>query len=142
MGKLIKDVRANGLPSIVPLKSLLEDAAFQESKAALPVAVGRDTEGRPRVIDLAEAPHILMAGATKQGKTEAVHSLILSLLCSRTPEDVRFALIDPKGYELKAYKSLSSNYMLAASDAANEKVITTPAGAETLLRELLSLIHI
>ena len=98
-------------PSLVPLKSLLEDDAFLESKAALPVAVGCDTEGRPCVINLAEAPHILMAGATKQGKTTAVHSLILSLLRSRTPDEVKFVFIDPKGCELKAYKSLSSNYI-------------------------------
>ena len=127
---------ANEHPSILPLKPLLDSDEFKNSDAALPVAVDRDTEGRPCVIDLAEAPHILMAGATKQGKTTAVHSLILSLLHSRTPEEVRFALIDPKGCELKAYKSLISNHILAASDAVNEKVITTPAGAETLLREL------
>jgi DNA segregation ATPase FtsK/SpoIIIE-like protein len=116
---------ANEHPSIVPLKPLLDSDEFKNSEASLPVAVGRDTEGRPCIIDLAEAPHILMAGATKQGKTTAVHSLILSLLRSRMPEEVRFAFIDPKGCELKAYKSLSSNYILAASDAANEKVITT-----------------
>ncbi len=95
---------ANEHPSVVPLKSLLEDAAFRESKAALPVAVGRDTEGKPCVVDLAKAPHILMAGETKQGKTTAVHSLILSLLYSRTPEDVKFVFIDPKGCELKVYR--------------------------------------
>ncbi len=123
-------------PSIVPLKPLLDSDEFKNSEAALPVAAGCDTEGRPCIIDLAEAPHILMAGATKQGRTTAEHSLILSLLCSRTPDEVQFAFIDPKGCELKAYKSLSSNYILAASDAANEIVITTPADAETLLREL------
>ena len=127
---------ANEHPSIVPLKPLLGSDEFKNSDAALPVAAGCDTEGRPCIIDLAEAPHILMAGATKQGKTTAVHSLILSLLRSRMPEEVRFALIDPKGCELKAYKSLSSNYILAASDAANGIVITTLADAETLLREL------
>ena len=136
MEEMIKDVRANGLPSIVPLKPLLDSDEFKNSDAALPVAVGRDTEGRPCVIDLAEAPHILMAGATKQGKTMAVHSLILSLLYSHTPEEVKFVFIDPKGCELKAYKSLGSNYILAASDAANEKIITAPASAETLLRAL------
>ena len=136
MEEMIKDVRANGLPSIVPLKPLLDSDEFKNSDAALPVAVGRDTEGRPCVIDLAVAPHILMAGATKQGKTTVVHSLILSLLYSHTPEEVKFVFIDPKGCELKAYKSLGSNYILAASDAANEKIITAPASAETLLRAL------
>ncbi len=126
----------NRYPSIVPLKSLLDDAAFRECEAALPVAVGRDAQGIPKIIDLAWAPHILMAGATQQGKTTAVHSLILSLLRSRTSDEVRFVFIDPKGCELKAYKSLSSKHILTASDAPNEKVITTPARAETLLREL------
>ncbi len=99
-------------PSSVPLPVLLDCDEFLNSQAVLPVAVGRDTEGKPKIIDLAEAPHILMAGATKQGKTTAVHSLILSLLRSRTSDELRFAFINPKGFELKAYKSLSSNYIL------------------------------
>ncbi len=59
-------------------------------------------------MDLARAPHILMAGATKQGKTTAVNSLILSLLYSRTPDEVKFVLIDPKDFDLKVYKSLDA----------------------------------
>ena len=127
---------ANEHPSVVPLKSLLEDAAFRESKAALPVAVGRDTEGKPCVVDLAKAPHILMAGETKQGKTTAVHSLILSLLYSRTPEDVKFVFIDPKDYELKVYRTLNEEYIAALPDVEKKTVLTTAEDAEKVLHSL------
>ena len=127
---------ANEHPSVVPLKSLLEDAAFRESKAALPVAVGRDTEGKPCVVDLAKAPHILMAGETKQGKTTAVHSLILSLLYSRTPEDVKFVFIDPKGCELKVYRTLNEEYIAALPDVEKKTVLSTAEEAEKVLHSL------
>ena len=127
---------ANEHPSIVPLKSLLEDAAFRESKAALPVAISRDAQGNPKIIDLAQASHILMAGATKQGKTEAVHSLILSLLCSRTPGEVKFVLIDPKNYELEAYKTLRREYIAELPDVEKKAVLTSAEEAEKSLRSL------
>ncbi len=127
---------ANEHPSIVPLKPLLEDAAFRESKAALPVAVGRDAQGDPKVIDLAKAPHILMAGATKQGKTAAVHSLILSLLYSRTSDEVKFVFIDPKDYELKVYRSLNEEYIAALPDVEKKAIATTAEEAEKVLHSL------
>lgn len=127
---------ANERPSIVPLKSLLDDTAFRESKAALPVAIGRDEQGAAKVIDLAVAPHILMAGATKQGKTTAVHSLILSLLYSRTPDEVKFVLIDPKGCELTAYKSLNEEYVAVFPDVEKKAILTTAEEAEKVLHSL------
>ncbi len=127
---------ANEHPTIVPLKPLLEDAAFRESEAALPVAIGRGAQGIPKVIDLAKAPHILMAGATKQGKTTAVNSLILSLLYSRTPDEVKFVLIDPKGCELKAYRSLDAEYVATLPGEEGKSVLTTAEEAEKVLRSL------
>ncbi len=127
---------ANEHPSIVPLKPLLEDAAFRESKAALPVVIGRDSQGNPKIIDLAEAPHILMSGATKQGKTTAVHSLILSLLCSCTPGEVKFVFIDPKDCELKAYRALMRGYIAELPDVETKAVLTTAEEAEKALRSL------
>ncbi len=127
----------NNPRAVVPLKSLLEDSAFRESKAALPVAIGRDAEGNPKVIDLAEAPHILMAGATKQGKTTAVHSLILSLLRSRTSDEVKFVFIDPKGCELTAYKTLSGFFFAGLPDIREkETILTTTEEAEKVLHSL------
>ena len=127
---------ANGRPSIVPLKPLLDSDEFKNSDAALPVAIGRDTEGRPCVIDLAETPHILMAGASMQGKTEAVHSLILSLLCSRSPDEVKFVLIDPKDYELNAYRALKREYIAELPDVETKAVLTSAEEAEKALRSL------
>lgn len=126
----------NNPRAVVPLESLLEDSAFRESKAALPVAIGCDAEGNPKVIDLAEAPHILMAGATKQGKTTAVHSLILSLLRSRTSDEVKFVFIDPKGCELTAYKALSGGYIAEFPDVEKKVVLTTVEEAEKVLHSL------
>ena len=127
---------ANERPSIVPLKPLLDSDEFKNSDAALPVAIGRDAQGNPKIIDLAQAPHILMAGATKQGKTEAVHSLILSLLCSRSPDEVKFVLIDPKNYELKAYRALKREYIAELPDVEKKAVQTTAEEAEKALRSL------
>ncbi len=118
------------------LKSLLEDDSFKSSTAALPVAVGRDAQGGAKIIDLVQAPHILMAGATKQGKTTAVHSLILSLLYSRTPEDVKFVFIDPKDYELKVYRTLNEEYIAALPDVEKKTVLTTAEEAEKVLHSL------
>jgi DNA segregation ATPase FtsK/SpoIIIE, S-DNA-T family len=122
--------------AVVPLKTLLDAEEFRNSKAILPVAVGCDTAGNPCIIDLAEAPHILMAGATKQGKTTSVHSLVLSLLRSGTPDYVKFVLIDPKGCELTAYKALDSGCIWSASDAPGVKVSTTPESADRILSGL------
>ncbi len=123
---------ANDHTSIVSLKSLLDSEEFRDSKAELPVAIGSDAEGNPIIIDLAHAPHILMVGLTKHGKTTEIHSLILSLLSFRIPNDVKFVFVDPKGYELSAYKSLSDRYMFSAC-TAEEKVVTTMLGTETVL---------
>ena len=127
---------ANERPSIVPLKPLLDSDEFKNSDAALPVAIGRDAQGNPKIIDLAQAPHILMAGATKQGKTEAVHSLILSLLCSRSPDEVKFVLIDPKNYELKAYRALKREYIAELPDVEKKAIATTAEEAEKILHSL------
>ena len=127
---------ANERPSIVPLKPLFDSDEFKNSDAALPVAIGRDAQGNPKIIDLAQAPHILMAGATKQGKTEAVHSLILSLLCSRSPDEVKFVLIDPKNYDLKAYRALKREYIAELPDVEKKAVQTTAEEAEMALRSL------
>lgn len=90
----------------VELQDILEAPEFRESDARLPLALGRTFGGKVKVIDLADAPNILVAGATKQGKSVCLKAMAASLLYRRNPEDLKLILIDPKGIELKAYREL------------------------------------
>ena len=86
---------ANDYASIVPLKSLLNDDAFRESKAELPVAIGYTITQKVKVFDLADAPHLLIAGATKQGKSVGLNVIVSSLLYRMHPSELKFVFIDP-----------------------------------------------
>jgi S-DNA-T family DNA segregation ATPase FtsK/SpoIIIE len=87
----------------VRLKELLQVGAPKMTKAKLPLYLGKDTEGRPLAYDLAEMPHLLIAGRTGTGKSVCLNSVILSLLMTRTPEECKLILIDPKMLELSEY---------------------------------------
>lgn len=91
---------------IVRLRSLLERDAFQES-SGLTLALGRDVAGNPIFADLAQMPHLLVAGATGTGKTIALNNIILSLLYQGSPDEIKFILIDPKRVELTTYNSIA-----------------------------------
>ena len=90
----------------VVLRQLLESAAWTTSKAALPLALGQDVGGHVLMADLAALPHLLIAGATGQGKTVCMNSILAGLLMTRTPEDLRLILIDPKIVEFSGYADL------------------------------------
>lgn len=92
----------NAIRTSVELENLLDSKAFRESDARLPIALGCSYGGKVKVIDLADAPHILVAGATKQGKSNCLKSMVVSLLRSKGPEDLKLILIDPKGVEFQA----------------------------------------
>lgn len=111
---------ANYKPSIVPLKALLNDNSFRESKAELPVAIGYTITQKVKVFDLADAPHLLVAGATKQGKSVGLNVLITSLLYSKHPSELKFVFIDPKMVEFSAYAKLLHHYLAIVPDGANE----------------------
>jgi S-DNA-T family DNA segregation ATPase FtsK/SpoIIIE len=87
----------------VRLKELLQAGSPKVAKAKLPLYLGKDTEGRPLVYDLAEMPHLLIAGRTGTGKSVCLNAVILSLLMTRTPEECKLILIDPKMLELSEY---------------------------------------
>lgn len=97
---------ANERCASVELQSLLEGNAFRNSSAKLPIALGVSFGPTTKVIDLADAPHILVAGATKQGKSVCLHSMVASLLYSNGPEELKMVLIDPKGVEFQAYRNI------------------------------------
>ena len=112
---------ANDKASIVPLKSLLNDAAFRESKAELPVAIGYTISQQVKVFDLADAPHLLVAGATKQGKSVGLNVIVASLLYSKHPSELKFVFVDPKMVEFSAYGRLLHHYLAVLPNAVSEE---------------------
>lgn len=133
---------ANDQASTVPLKALLNDDAFRESKAELPVAIGYTIQKKVKVFDLADAPHLLVAGATKQGKSVGLNVLISSILYSKHPSELKFVFIDPKMVEFSAYARLLKHYLAVLPDAVDEademnnSICKNAKGAELLLRSL------
>jgi S-DNA-T family DNA segregation ATPase FtsK/SpoIIIE len=91
---------------MVALRTVMESDAFAKLKGPLPIALGQDVAGNPIAVDLAYMPHLLIAGATGSGKSVCVNSIISSLLCSRTPAEVQFIMIDPKMVELTLYNGI------------------------------------
>ena len=112
---------ANDKASIVPLKLLLNDEAFRESKAELPVAIGYTISQQVKVFDLADAPHLLVAGATKQGKSVGLNVIVASLLYSKHPSELKFVFVDPKMVEFSSYANLLHHYLAVLPNAVSEQ---------------------
>ncbi|MGZ3464594.1 MAG: DNA translocase FtsK 4TM domain-containing protein [Gemmatimonadaceae bacterium] len=96
----------NPTAEMVAFRELIESREFQNIRAALPIALGKDLEGRPVIADLAKMPHLLIAGATGSGKSVCINTLITSLVYRHTPTTLRFLMIDPKMVELSVYNVL------------------------------------
>jgi len=132
----------NATPSIVPLKSMLNSDAFRNSSAELPIAIGYTITQEVKTFDLTDAPHLLVAGATKQGKSVGLNVIISSLLYSKHPSELKFVFIDPKMVEFTAYNSLLKHYLavlpMAASEDDEKKnaIIKNPKQAEQVLNSL------
>lgn len=92
--------------TMVYLREVLSCEEFRESKSKLTLAIGKDTAGKPVIADLAEMPHLLIAGTTGSGKTVCVNGIILSILFNASPQEVKFLMIDPKMVELAPYNKL------------------------------------
>jgi S-DNA-T family DNA segregation ATPase FtsK/SpoIIIE len=133
---------ANDFASIVPLKALLNDDEFRNSKAELPVAIGYTITQKVKVFDLADAPHLLIAGATKQGKSVGLNVIVSSLLYSRHPSELKFIFIDPKMVEFSSYAQLLHHYLAVLPTAASEEdelgsaIVKKPKDAEKILRSV------
>lgn len=93
--------------SIVSFRELIETDLPEAAKMAIPVVLGKDVTGNPQVLDLAQTPHLLIAGATGSGKSVCVNSIILSILYNRRPDEVKLILVDPKIVELKLYNDIA-----------------------------------
>lgn len=90
----------------VTLREILESEAWQNTKALLPIALGKDVYGKTIIADLAQMPHCLVAGTTGSGKSVCVNAIVASLLCRFSPRDLRFIMIDPKVVEMQVYSTL------------------------------------
>jgi S-DNA-T family DNA segregation ATPase FtsK/SpoIIIE len=96
----------NPSPEIVYFRELIESRDFTSARMALPIALGKDLEGKPMIADLAKMPHLLIAGATGSGKSVCVNTIITSLVYRHTPRTLRFLMVDPKMVELSVYNTL------------------------------------
>ena len=113
----------NKKPETVSMKSVLSSEKFQSNKYALPCAIGKTISNETYVFDLAKMPHILMAGATGQGKSVGLNAIIASLLYSKHPTDLKFIMVDPKKVELTLYNRIERHYLAKLPDS-EDAIIT------------------
>ena len=115
----------NPEPEVVCLRDILDSPTYQRSRAELPLALGKDLNGKPYVADLRKMPHILIAGATGSGKSICLNTIITSLIYHHTPKTLRLLMVDPKMVELSTYRMLPH---------LRHKVVTDPRDAAGLLK--------
>ena len=113
----------NKKPSIVSMKSVLSSQRFQNTKMDLPIALGKTISNETFVVDLAKMPHLLMAGATGQGKSVGLNAVLSSLLYKKHPAEVKFVLVDPKKVELTLFNKIERHYLAKLPDT-EEAIIT------------------
>lgn len=133
---------ANREPSIVPLKKALNDDSFRNTKYELPIAIGYTITRKVKTFDLASAPHLLVAGATQQGKSVGLNVIISSLLYAKHPSELKFVFIDPKMVEFTAYNELIKHYLAVMPTAASDEderehaIVKKASEAELVLNSL------
>lgn len=103
---------------LIGLRDIMETEEFKNNDYVLPIAAGMDVIGKPFVFDLADTPHLLVAGTTGSGKSTFINDIIMSILYTRTPEEVRFLMIDAKGVELIAYNKIPHLQVPVAKSAS------------------------
>ena len=118
--------------SMVRVREIIESREWNESRAEIPVALGKDITGVPIVLDLAKMPHALIAGSTGSGKSVCINSIILSLLFKMTPDDLRFIMVDPKVVEMQMYNSLPHMLIPVVTDPRK-----VPAALKWLTGEMM-----
>jgi len=122
----------NQFPAIVPMKSVLSSLKFQNAEMDLPIAFGKTISDEVFVTDLAKMPHLLMAGATGQGKSVGLNAVIISLLYKKHPSQIKFVLIDPKKVELSIYKTIERHFLAKIPGDADAIITDTKLVVSTL----------
>jgi S-DNA-T family DNA segregation ATPase FtsK/SpoIIIE len=114
----------NAKPSIVSMESILNSKKFQESNMDLPCAVGKTITNEVFMFDLAKAPHLLVAGATGQGKSVGLNAIITSLLYKKHPAELKIVLVDPKKVEFSIYSSIDKHFLAKVPEEEADPIIT------------------
>ncbi|MDG2431331.1 DNA translocase FtsK [Flavobacterium sp.] len=125
----------NKNPTMVSMKSVIGSAKFQEAEMELPIALGKTISNETFVVDLAKMPHLLMAGATGQGKSVGLNAVLTSLLYKKHPAEVKFVLVDPKKVELTLFNKIERHYLAKLPDV-EDAIITDNAKVVNTLNSL------
>ena len=122
----------NSNPEIVAMKSLIASDKFQNSKMELPVALGKTISNESLIADLTKMPHLLMAGATGQGKSVGLNAILVSIIYKKHPSQVKFVLIDPKKVELTIYNKIERHFLAKLPDEEEAIITDTTKVVNTL----------
>lgn len=125
----------NQTSEVVGMRSILGSEKFRTSKMVLPIGLGKTISNETYVADLAKMPHLLMAGATGQGKSVGLNAILVSLLYKKHPSQIKFVLVDPKKVELTLFNKLEKHYLAKLPDSA-EAIITDTKKVVTTLNSL------
>ncbi|MGL5889288.1 MAG: DNA translocase FtsK 4TM domain-containing protein, partial [Bacteroidia bacterium] len=122
----------NQHPEMVPMRALLASERFQNSNMDLPVALGKTISNEIYIADLAKMPHLLMAGATGQGKSVGLNAILVSLLYKKHPAQIKFVLVDPKKVELTLFNKIERHFLAKLPDTAEAIITDTKKVVHTL----------
>ncbi len=122
----------NQNPQIVAMKTMLSSDKFQNSKFELPIAIGKTIANEPFIADLAKMPHLLMAGATGQGKSVGLNAIIASLLYKKHPAELKFVMVDPKKVELTLFNKIERHFLAKLPDSEDAIITDTRKVVRTL----------
>jgi S-DNA-T family DNA segregation ATPase FtsK/SpoIIIE len=122
----------NKKPTMVSMKSVISSTKFQNSEMELPIALGKTISNETFVVDLARMPHLLMAGATGQGKSVGLNAVLASLLYKKHPAEVKFVLVDPKKVELTLFNKIERHYLAKLPDTDDAIITDTTKVINTL----------
>lgn len=122
----------NSKPEIVPMRAVIQSKIFQDSDYELPVVMGKTISNESYIFDLAKMPHLLMAGATGQGKSVGLNAIITSLLYKKHPAQLKFVMVDPKKVELTLFSKIERHFLAKLPDSEEAIITDTQAVVQTL----------
>ena len=126
----------NAKPSVVSMESILNSKKFQETTMELPCAMGKTITNEVFMFDLAKAPHLLVAGATGQGKSVGLNAILTSLLYKKHPAELKIVLVDPKMVEFSIYRTIDKHFLAALPEEAETPIITDTSKVIRTLQSL------
>lgn len=126
----------NAHPRMVPMESILNSRKFRESEYELPIALGKTITNEVFMVDLTKMPHLLVAGATGQGKSVGLNAIITSLLYKKHPAELKFVMVDPKKVEFSIYAPIENHFLAKIADEDDEPIITDVQKVVATLKSL------